>query len=328
MKRCRIVAAVAAADVPAVADALRAFSHFTPERPETGAGKQWRDRVERLEAMQSRLKRICRSLFPEGETGAEGRDGEKIDLDPWDERLEELDSRLAHWQEEFEEIEETTERLRGLDRRLRRLADAGVDLERIEQAGFLDIRLGWVDRRQIRRITFPAFRTPLLFVPVAEEGGAALVAAAAPKKCGFVLSRVLGSFFFDPLFPETGGRAPEAPERKPADRLDEMERRQKQIQKQREKTAAELEGKLSKVEAQIEDSLAAARFVRRYAAAGTRRYYFRGTVPEERLERLVEAIDESADAQSAVAVVRPKRSSRRLQPDPKRRNVKTHHRIR
>lgn len=304
MRRAKFSVAVHERDLESVAVGLSRLQGLDLLEPEQREGaERWREIRGRLERQRERLEELLLELEGRSREQSVDRFRPSEDVMMTEERLSAAEEAVRAWRSERDDLAAEEERVRELELEALRLSELGVTRELLEGLERLDLTFGWIPRRELRRFHLPLLQRPIavFIAEPKEEEDAVFVAAAAERGRGFVLDRLLGAAFFEPL---RFLRASEEPPRAPQDleeRAGEIEVRREELEEQKRVLARQWAEPLASALGRVRGDLRAIELLSRSAAGGV--YYFMsGYVADEKTADLVDLVDGAAANPHAICV--------------------------
>jgi len=215
-----------------------------------------------------------------------------------------LEIRVQSWQRRLKEAEQEAEKLKLGESQVELLLPLDVPVEDLRGLQYQTVTLGIMPAGNVPRVAEALFQIPFVLIPLQTQKDRTLVLAASSTDNAAILDRALKSAFFEPIAlpPEALGRpeqALEALKRKAR----EIQDRRNDLDRERQKLAAELSPELSSLWRRAAGCGKLAEAIRRFPKHGEV-FLISGWVPASDLDRVRKAVESAAGHPIAMEVVK------------------------
>jgi len=277
---------------------------WTPSPEWTGLASRYSSIVVRLKEMLKVLD--CKVIpAPDGDLHP-ARDWLDIEA-----RVTDLESKVQPLEQRLKETEQESERLKLSESQVQLLLPLDVPVEDLRHLQYQIVTVGIMPSENVPRVAEALFQIPFILIPLQSRKDRTLLLAACAIDNAAILDRALKSAFFEPipLPPEALGR--------PAEALESLKRRAREIQdhlnildRERKETASKLAPELSDLWRRTTANGKLAEAIRRFPKHGEVSL-ISGWIPTSDLARVRKAVEKAAGHAIAMEVVKadPNRQS-------------------
>jgi V/A-type H+/Na+-transporting ATPase subunit I len=278
---------------------------WTPSSDWIGLANRYSSLVVRLDEM---LKALDCKVIPT-------RDGDLHPARDWrdiEARVTDLENKVQPLEQRLKETEQESERLKLSESQVQLLLPLDVPVEDLRHLRYQAVTVGIMPSENVPRVAEALFQIAFILIPLQSRKDRTLLLAACAIDNAAILDRALKSAFFEPipLPPEALGR--------PAEALESLKRRAREIQdhldfldRERKEMASKLAPELSDLWRRTTANGKLAEAIRRFPKHGEVSL-ISGWIPARDLARVRKAVEQAAGHPIAMEVVKA---------DPNRRSV-------
>lgn len=261
--------------------------------------QNWQDAAAALKHIESRLEPLIERINITADSvmnespACEESIRPLLDAPLFEQHIAEMEEDIQAWETEKEKNDSELEYAKQLQNDRTYLDHAGVSVRAISSISLLHFIMGWIPKQEQEKIESPITRTPFAIIPLWEEDGRLLVAAASKKEAEFTLSKILDALFFLPLHVFKGEVFPEKALSECDDRVKSLEKQKKEIEKAREKRVKKWTGPSREILGKIKKDIRAADIIAG-AALSDSYYSVSGFVRKKDADALYKSLQKTA----------------------------------